>query len=191
MRKSRLVCIEIIDSTDVFAHVPHRENATCRTIVYLLVNRNPFLNGQQYSRLAKAFLWSQFSGYVHKFCQELHNYSESSPSSSTLSKNCFVDDFDCLWSDCFSFSLFCNCLHFFDRSLSLESDFWSFTFCRLLPRWGRVSCLKNHELPFCWHSNYTRGLSYIIGLFLETAFMLSFAGGWFALHSWTSILVLS
>ena len=59
--------------------------------------------------------------------------------------------FDCLWSEYFSYTPFWNCLHFFDRSLSLESDFWSFTFCRLLPRWGRVSCLKSHELPFCWH----------------------------------------
>ena len=88
-------------------------------------------------------------------------------------------------------SLFGVFLHFFDRSLSLENDFWSFTFCRLFPRWDRVSCLKNHELLFCWHSNYTWGLSYIIGLFSETAFILSFAGCWFALHSWTSILVLS
>ena len=38
MRKSRLVCIEIIDSTDVFVHIPHMENATCRTRVYLLAN---------------------------------------------------------------------------------------------------------------------------------------------------------
>ena len=169
------------------------ENATCRTRVYLLATRNPLLNWQQYvySRLAKVFLWSQFSGWVQKFCKELHNYSESSPSSSTVSTNCSVNYFDCLWCECFSCIPFWSFLHFFDRSLSLENDFWSFTFCRLFPRWDRVSCMKNHELLFCWHSNYTWGLSYIIGLFSETAFTLSFAGGWFALHSWTSILVLS
>ena len=169
MRKSRLVCIEIIDSTDVFVHIPHMENATCRTRVHLLANRNPFLNWQQYSRLAKVFLWSQVSIWVQKFCQELH-YSESSPSSSTLSTNWFVDYFDCLWCECFSCIPFWSCLHFFDRSLNLESDFWSFTFCRLLPRWGQVSCLKNQELPFCWHSNYTWGLFYIIGVFFGNSF---------------------
>ena len=135
MRKSRLVCIEIIDSTDVFVHIPHMENATCRTRVYLLANRNPLLNWQQYmySRLAKVFLWSQFSGWVQKFCKELHNYSESSPSSSTVSTNCSVNYLDCLWCECFSCIPFWSCLHFFDRSLSLERDFWSFTFCRLFP----------------------------------------------------------
>ena len=62
-----------------------------------------------------------------------------------------MDDFDGLWSECFSCIPFWICLHFFDRSLSLESDFWSFTFCRLLLRRGRVSCLKSHKLPICWH----------------------------------------
>ena len=74
MRKSKLICIEIIDYTDVFVHIPHRENATCRTRVYLLADRNPFLTWQQCSRLAKVFLWSHFSGWVQKFCQELHNF---------------------------------------------------------------------------------------------------------------------
>ena len=119
MRKSRLVCIEIIDSTDAFVHIPHRENVTCRTRVYLLANRNPFLNGQQYSSLAKVFLWSQFSGWVQKSCQEVHN-SESSPSSSTLTTNCFVNYFDCLWWECFSCIPFWSCLHFFDLSLSVD-----------------------------------------------------------------------
>ena len=157
MRKSRLVCIEIIDSTDVFVHIPHIPH-TCRTRVHLLANRNPFLNWQQYSRLAKVFLWSQVSIWVQKFCQELH-YSESSPSSSTLSTNCLVDDFDCFWSECSSCIPFCDFLHFFHRSLRLESDLWSFTFCRLLPRGGQNSCLKSRELPFCCHCNYIWGLS--------------------------------
>ena len=115
----------MIDSTDVFVHI-HRENATCRTRVYLVANRNPCKSD-------------------HSFRVEYTNFVKNSiivnphrPSSSTLSTNCFVDDFDCLWSECFSCIPFWNCLHFFDRSLSLETDFWSFTFCRLLPRWGRV-----------------------------------------------------
>ena len=62
-----------------------------------------------------------------------------------------MDDFDGLWSECFSCIPFWICLHFFDRSLSLESDFLSFTFWRLLLRRGRVSCLKSHKLPICWH----------------------------------------
>ena len=61
---------------------------------------------------------------------------------------------------------FWNCLHFFDRSLSLENDFWSFTFCRLLPRWGRGFCLKSHELPFCWHITHED----FLGLILRNSF---------------------
>ena len=49
-----------------------------------------------------------------------------------------------LWMILIVFDLipFCDCLHFFDRSLCLESDFWSFTFCRLLPRWGQILVWK-------------------------------------------------
>ena len=67
MRKSRPACIEIIDSTDVFVHIPHMENATCRTRVYLLANGNPFLNWQQYRRLAKVFC-------DHRFRVEYRNF---------------------------------------------------------------------------------------------------------------------
>ena len=140
LRKSRLVCIEIIDSTNVVVHI-HRENVTCRTRVYLLANRNPFLNWKQYSQACKS---------DHSFRVEYTNFVKNSiivnphhllPLSVQI---VLWMIFDCLWSEYFSCIPFWNCLHFFDRSLSLESDFWSFTFCRLLPRWGRVSCLKSH-----------------------------------------------
>ena len=68
LRKSRLVCIEIIDSTNVVVHI-HRENVTCRTRVYLLANRNPFLNWKQYSQACKS---------DHSFRVEYTNFVKNS-----------------------------------------------------------------------------------------------------------------
>ena len=50
------------------------------------------------------------------------------------------------------------------------------------------------EFFFAWkamisHFAGTLHMRTFLGLFLETAFMLSFAGGRLELHSWTSILV--
>ena len=181
MRKSRLVCIETIDSTDVFVHIPHRRNATCRTRVYLLANRNPFLNWKQYSQACKS---------DHSFRVEYTNFV----------KNSIIVNPHHLLPLSVQIVLWMILI----VSVSLVSLF-GIVYTSLIDLWVlkvifdlslSVDCSLGGAEFLAWKaiSSQFAGtllMRTFLGVFLETAFMLSFAGGRFALHSWTSILELS
>ena len=189
MRKSRLVCIEIIDSADVFVHIPHRENATCRTIVYVLANKNPFLKAQQYSRLAKTFLWSQFSGKYTNFVKNfiiIVNLHHLLPLLVQI----------VLWMILIVCDLGVSLFPFFVIVYTSLIDLWVLKMI-FDPSLLSVDCSPGGAEFLVWKAMSSHFVSTVIThedflrLFLETTFMLSFAGGRFAVHSWTSILVLS
>ena len=126
----------------------HGENATCRTRLYLISNRNSFLRQQQ---VCKSFLvvtvFIKFTDFVKNsivVILAIFLYSQYKLLN-------LVNDFDCFGSDVSLIFVFVIVY----TPLSLESDFWFCIFCRLLPRRGGVSFLKIYELFFCWHSNYT------------------------------------
>ena len=153
-RKSRLVCIEIIDSTDVFVHI-HRENATCRTRVYLVANRNPCKSD-------------------HSFRVEYTNFVKNSiivnphhllPLSVQI----------VLWM------ILIVC----DRSVFLVSLF-GIVYTSLIDLWVLKLIFDLSLSVDC-----SPGGAELSEKPWAPAFMLSFTGGRFALHSWTSILALS
>ena len=47
---------------------------------------------------------------------------------------------------------------------NLESDFWSYIICKLLPRKGRVFCLRNYGILYSFHSSYTPEISFDLPL---------------------------
>ena len=120
MRKSRLVCIAIIDSTDVFVHIQHRENATCRTS--LLPNRNPFLTDNNIVGLQKLSCDHSFGVKYKNFDKNfmIVNRHHLLPLSVQIVLWMILIVCDLSVS---IVSLFRNCLHFFDRSLRVESNF--------------------------------------------------------------------
>ena len=132
---------EIIISSDVYVHI-HRENATCRTRVCLKGNRNSFPWQQE---VCKSFL---LITVLIKYIDFVVNFII------VMLSILFYSQYKQFWGWFWLFWIWSSVPPVFlfvsvYTPLSLESDFWPYIFCRLLPRRSRVSCLKSYELPFC------------------------------------------
>ena len=142
------------------------DNATCRTRVYLLANRNPFLNWQQYNRFAKVItvlgLSTQILSIKNSIIVNPHHLL---PLSVQI----------VLWM------ILIVC----DLSVSLVSLF-GIVYTSLIDLWVLKMIFYLSLSVDC-----SPGGAELSEKPWAPAFMFSFAGGRFVLHSWTSILVLS